>query len=156
MDKPIIELENIEHSPALSEETPAFTAGLLIDGKRVGSVRNSGQGGAHFYDTTLSHGDIRNLDERIRATYPPTPSSAGPLDETLDSLISGLVLDDTLRKDLVRLMAERILVLHDGGVRQTKGTDVPIEEVRKDFPGAIILNELAIEDAVAAVRRELL
>lgn len=46
-DLPEFKLKNINYSPELSEETPAFTADIYQGGKCMAHVRNSGQGGSN-------------------------------------------------------------------------------------------------------------
>jgi len=45
-----LRLDKVHQHPDMSEETPAFSAEILFDGKNVGSVRNDGQGGCHIYN----------------------------------------------------------------------------------------------------------
>lgn len=47
-----IELRNIKILASLSEETPAYTGTLFVDGKKIGDVSNHGHGGCDEY-----HGD---------------------------------------------------------------------------------------------------
>lgn len=44
-----IELRKVKHHRALSEETDAFTAEVWIDGRKYGTVENTGKGGCHSY-----------------------------------------------------------------------------------------------------------
>ncbi len=50
-----LELKNIQHNAALSDETNAYSAKLYKDGKHVADVANRGQGGCdeqYWQDTT--------------------------------------------------------------------------------------------------------
>ncbi len=44
-----IELRKVEYSPRLSQETPAFSAEVYLNGRKAGDVRNDGQGSPHYY-----------------------------------------------------------------------------------------------------------
>jgi len=45
----MITLKNIKVIKRMSHETECFTASVYIDGKKAGSVENTGQGGCHSY-----------------------------------------------------------------------------------------------------------
>lgn len=44
-----IELKNIKQAKFLSEETPAYSASLYVDGKKIGDVSNNGHGGCDSF-----------------------------------------------------------------------------------------------------------
>jgi hypothetical protein len=84
-----IELRNLNHMPALSRETPAFTAHLYVDGQPRGTVRNSGDGGANYWsDRTVE----RELDA-YGQTLPPVDVDGSKFHATAETLIFGLVYD---------------------------------------------------------------
>lgn len=87
-----IELKNLKVAKFLSEETVAFTATLYVDGKKVGSVNNNGQGGPN--NICIDHSKYPGLQEKMEeyaASLPDVPSSVGPLKMDLDFHISLLV-----------------------------------------------------------------
>lgn len=43
-------LKNVKIHPDMSEETNCFSASIYLNGKRVGTVKNSGRGGCNDYD----------------------------------------------------------------------------------------------------------
>ena len=61
-----IELSNIKYADWASEETPCYRASILINGVKVGEVKNSGQGGA---DTVHPYQLIATIDA-YAATLP--------------------------------------------------------------------------------------
>lgn len=44
-----VELKNVKIHPDISEETNCFSATIYVDDKKVGEVKNDGQGGCHSY-----------------------------------------------------------------------------------------------------------
>lgn len=84
-----IQLKNLEHNEALSRETPAFTATLVVDGVEKGQVQNDGSGGANRYsDRTIE----RELDA-YAATLPLVELEGMKFPETAETLIFGIVYD---------------------------------------------------------------
>lgn len=64
MSKPIIKLTAIKLHQGLSQETPAYTANLLVDGKKIGTLSNDGHGGCDYF-----HGDWEvygKVNERVK------------------------------------------------------------------------------------------
>jgi hypothetical protein len=91
-----IELKNVKHSVFASHETDCFNAAIYIDGKKAGTVENSGQGGCDLihpralgeqieaYAKTLPQRDVSNLynDGQVHT-----------LPECAETLIAGLLHD---------------------------------------------------------------
>lgn len=87
LDAMSIELRNLNHLPALSRETPAFTAHLYINGQSRGTVRNDGTGGANYWsDRTVE----RELDAYGR-TLPMVELEGMKFHETAETLIFALI-----------------------------------------------------------------
>lgn len=82
-----IELRNLNHMPALSRETPAFTAHLYVDGQPRGTVRNSGNGGANYWSDRSVE---RELDAYGR-TLPMVEFERLKFHETAETLIFALI-----------------------------------------------------------------
>ena len=62
-----VQVTEVQRSPSLSEETEAFTAAVIIDGARVGTVSNNGCGGQNLYRPHT----LRTQLAEIAATLPP-------------------------------------------------------------------------------------
>lgn len=93
-----IELKNIKVSETLSEETTAFTATLYVDGKRVGSCDNHGQGGPTDYRADGADNEVvLEKAEKYCEGLPPID-----LGEGLGTIPSNLehIIDDLLTKHL--------------------------------------------------------
>lgn len=77
-----LELKNIKEAKFLSQETPAYTATLYVDGKKAATVENDGHGGcdyAHFID--------RAVEEKVYAYFKALPKlkfDDTELDHTLE------------------------------------------------------------------------
>lgn len=93
------ELRNVEYSPRMSEETNCFTGMLYVDGKRVGTVTNRGQGGP----TTVVFGpEHRELEQRVEAYVAAHPPKVYPRTKTTDEFstpYSMEVLGDEIFED---------------------------------------------------------
>lgn len=75
-----LKLRSLNIHDDISRETLCFSATIYVNGKKVGSVLNDGQGGCHTYEW-----DDRALGERIEAwAYAQTEFG---LDDLIDDLI---------------------------------------------------------------------
>jgi hypothetical protein len=117
-DAPVrIELKNIQHAALASQETACFTATVYLNGKRAGTVGNTGNGGCHWYDgralesalgdyaRTLPH---RPIDERDPSQGTHAPDA--------DALIDDLLSRHLALRDLRRALKRKVLFLRDGKV----------------------------------------
>ena len=118
-----IELKNISHSKALSEETNAFSATVFIDGKRAGAVSNNGHGGAHRYHPY----ELEKTLNDYAKTLPPIVSDLKNNDGTpftyaasADTLIDEVFADALEAKDMKRLCAKKTL-FREAGKEYKKG-----------------------------------
>lgn len=92
-----VTLKSVEYLASLSEETPAFTATLYINGKSYGKVQNAGHGGCCEYRGLT--GDLeRQFNDMARAA---TGDDFEPLDTLvyaeLDKYLVGRDLKNALR-----------------------------------------------------------
>lgn len=71
-----IELKNIRHIPALSEETESFTANLYINNVHAGFVKNNGQGESTDYNSNDERG--RELIRQAEQYCSGLPAEAHP------------------------------------------------------------------------------
>jgi len=96
-----IELKRINFSESLSEETNAYTADLWINGKKVGQVKNNGQGGETdiYYDKANRH--IIEEAEAYCKSLPPIKTEYGDksfeFNITLDYKVD-IILEEWLKK----------------------------------------------------------
>lgn len=123
-----IEIRNLKFSAFASQETNCFEATLYFDGKRVGTARNEGHGGATYieprncaarlntYAATLPK-VVTNIKDEANAsgffTYAPTG----------ESIVDDLVAEALVERDLKKTLGKRILFTVSGkaGIFQTRG-----------------------------------
>ena len=80
-----VELKKYKSTPALSQETVAFTARIYVDGKSAGTARHDGHGGANYI-----YWDDRDLGDRVERWAATQVNERGlPMD--LDALVFMLV-----------------------------------------------------------------
>ncbi len=117
-----IELKNIKHAAFASEETCCFSASVLIDGVKEGEVSNDGHGGSHRWHPWALAAKV----EEHAKTLPVEKLDIGggemsDFQPDADTVISQLVTDWLLSKDLARHLKSRIiLVSDDGKLRETQ------------------------------------
>lgn len=168
-----IRLKSLSINTAMSEETIAFTATVYFDGVKIGHASNRGTGGATNFDRLhYEYEAIRKaLDRQIneanewaRTLSIPTPKasveSLGPemrmdgLEDWIDVLVAE---EDDIRKatrQLKRLLA-RMIVVVDGDVAKTLKATWDVrkrDQVLKQIPNAVILNELPFSEALERFR----
>lgn len=166
MTKPNIELRKISHNKSLSEETPAYTAQVWVDGKHYCDVSNHGQGGCDMQHPPKGvpagpfHADLKALNERIGETFPQWSSEFGDkqtLKRDLEFVCHELLGDIEITKDL-RWLVNRTVVFFrpdTNGIHIYKGKHVGDDAIRliamtmKKYPQAKILNNLPLDEAIA-------
>lgn len=76
-------LHKVRLTEHMSQETPCFTAELILDGQKF-QVRNDGSGGANRYWPHLDHETEKELDAWAAANNPPITECGGfPIDPPL-------------------------------------------------------------------------
>ena len=89
-----IELKKIEFSERMSEETNCFVADLYIDGKKVGYVKNDGQGGqTDYYGIEKRQSDIIMKAEAYCKTLPKVKYGEHEWENSLEHVIDQLFED---------------------------------------------------------------
>jgi|TARA_R110000824_G_scaffold21142_4_gene79086 hypothetical protein len=161
-----IELKNIKVHLGLSEETHAYTAMLYVDGKKAVEVSNQGHGGGD-YQYPVNGQSVEKINDWCENNLPKWSLSeaqgggavAGAMEKEfktdLEMWCHNQVNDHLIMKDMKRGLASKALYVREGdgqlmqmgfrGVRKynSRMSDV----VRKESPGAVILNDLPLEDA---------
>jgi hypothetical protein len=121
-----ITLKNIKYAAFASEETHCYSASVYFDGKRVGTVKNDGHGGADYQYPE----DKDGWDEmgKYIATLPEITTTFGgeagfTLIQDLELICGDLVNDFLVTKDLKRALSKKVLFKKKGsdGVFETKG-----------------------------------
>ena len=158
-----IEIKNIKHAANLSEETPAYTATVYVDGVAMVDVRNDGCGGcdSQYPRKGFGYDDLKRVETWITENIPSEMVDFGDQElfeskPDLESVCQDAVADKLIAGDLKRALRSKVLFIKkaDGplfeirfkGVRKIE--DKHIGAVKKKNPEAIILNCLAGTDAL--------
>jgi hypothetical protein len=162
--KPRIELRGVKESRSLSEETPAYSATIWIDGARFCEVSNHGQGGPDAY--SVGYELVKQVNARIAETYPHM--TYRDKDKDLDLGPSNLehvchcMLDEiATEKQVKRDLAAKVLWQRDGKVysiplksKKHKFTrEQIVAHVRSKEPGARFLHDMPIAEARQIMER---
>jgi hypothetical protein len=115
MKEPKVELKKISFYERMSEETNCFVADLYINGKKVGEVKNDGQGGCTNYRgfTKENNEIIRQAEEyfntlpKVKSEYGFTyqPSLENEIDDQLEQYLKAKA-----EKKMQKLMETAIII----------------------------------------------
>lgn len=158
-----LELKNIKLSKGLSEETPAYTAVLHVDGVAFANVSNHGQGGCdecHPVGKTFSNDPAFLAKEREIADYfrsLPTQHFHGmDLPQTLEGWCHTQVWESDLVAGIKRDLSRKVMFTKADGKLYSmpiKGhTAAQVIAFVKAKGHTNILNELPIDEAVAFLK----
>lgn len=108
-----ITLSRISHNKRLSEETHAYSADLIVDGKKVAEVSNHGHGGCdHVRWNDKAHVTEEQVEAFVAATYPALFISDGkPFPASLESVCANLVNDYLSVKDFTRMLKTKVVAI---------------------------------------------
>jgi hypothetical protein len=166
-----LELRKVSHSKSLSEETPAYTAQVWIDGRHFCDVSNHGHGGCDMQyppkGTTNSDFQpiLQAMNARIKAEFPAETFKSGGTDFTMEQSLESLCQKELYRLDLAksvkRDLAKKIVFVKPGkkGIWTVK---VPNEAQRAQLIGIVktthkiekTLNEMTLDEAVAVYEQQ--
>lgn len=155
-----IELKSIQHSKFASEETNCYTASLYVDGTKIGTVKNAGQGGCDEF--IGDQAKYREADEWCKVNLAKWNMGDSTEHDTDLEIYCGELFDNWLfEKDYRSTIRTKVLFKYPdatgkAGVFQIacKGKVTPdlIAAVKRREPDAIILNDMPLPEAVAAFR----
>ena len=129
-----VQLKNIKHYKAMSEETNAFSADVYFDGKKVGTADNSGKGEGIY--PRVTNQAILNEMEQWAKSLPPVKGEDYTLEMDLELYLGQLVSDDLLLKDAQRYFKSRVCLTNEKGALLTTKT-MPAERVADVIAGRI-------------------
>ena len=122
-----IELKNIKYSEFASEETNCYEATIYIDGKKVGTVSNSGKGGCdniYPYEVeTRINQYAKTLPVRKLGFNDPQTGKPFECEQSAETIFADLMDDYLLGKDLKKALKSKILFMKDKQVWETKRMD---------------------------------
>jgi hypothetical protein len=146
-----IGLRKVHYSKALSDESPAYSADIWIDGRKRGHVENHGTGG----NDNIYPPQLRDELEAYAKTQPPLDLGDGgaPMKPDADLLLvvalEHHLMAAELRRKLRKLTMWRT---KDGVIYQAKCTLAGVEQLRS--VGCTVLNDLPFDEALAIFRRD--
>lgn len=152
MNKPSIELKSIDLAASLSEETPAYTAKLFVDGVHFANVSNHGHGGSDDVHFVGGHtwDDYKALEERVKATYPSTDYDGLVIEESIEGLCHAAAWRSVELRNFRSTLSRKVLIVMDGKVYTLKGkkSQSLIDAAAKHYGDkAVVLNNLPVEEA---------
>lgn len=129
---------------SMSAATFCYTATIYIDGKPFCYAKNRGNGGADFYDahekfTGHFRSKLNEVDEYCKKAY----------EDDLEGWIALQINDDLMKKDLKRLMKNKIVMLKDEKIFETnlKYIKSNHEMIKRYLDCEKILNAMKFDDA---------
>lgn len=136
-----IELRRFVHYPRMSEETVAFNADVWVDGKKRGTVQNEGCGGPNNIHPIELHLEI----DAYAKTLPPAPRAygGGPLSYDADFLMSTIVSNLLIEKDLTKALKKKTVFLIGGKMYEMRLPHRPGAHEQ-----ATVLNDLPFAEAL--------
>lgn len=154
-----IELRNIKVLASLSEETPAYTATLFVDGKKIGDVSNHGHGGcdefhgdnAAYNKAALFIHDQEKDDTPVSDYWADKPQALANL--TFEGWCHTKAFESLERKNFASKLSRQIMYVKAGeknvyGAKIVKGRkDDQIAAYKAKIPGIIVLNTLSADEA---------
>lgn len=161
-----IELKSIKHYPSMSEETNCYEAALWVDGRKIGTVSNRGQGGCDdFHPVTHADYAIYEAAEKwITANLPPVvsdlvdekgerftyqPDMESVCGDLLDAFIIGREFDKAIRRKAVFTVPSKTGIFQTGYKGSTPPDARLFDHVAKQHPGAVVLNTMPRAAALA-------
>lgn len=130
----IIQLKNVRVNDKISEETVCFSATIVIDGKTVGDVENTGKGGCNSYHFKPGMREVFDAAvEKYKANCNPKFKH-----EFDDQMVDEVLEEVSLEKE----MKTKTLFKHEGKTYNINSPYSPAlrERILKEYPGADILN----------------
>jgi len=147
-------LRNIKVHIGLSEETHAYTAVVYLDGKKAVEVSNEGRGGCDRQRSANGH-NVEEINDWCVAALPKWRGFDGEMNDTdLEVWCHEQVDRHLLLKELKRIMRSKAVFIEDGKVWEIgiagagKYESKMGGELRRQYPTAVILNDLPPRDAV--------
>jgi hypothetical protein len=167
-----LELRKVSWSKALSEETPAYSAQVWIDGKYFCDVSNHGTGGCdcQYPPKGMTNSAFQPLlaamDARIKAEFPAETFKASGDDFTIEQSLESLCQKELYRQDLVksvkRDLAKKVMFVRGNNVYSVKipkpapqGFDLDrlIAAVKTKNGVEKTINEMTLDEAVAVFEK---
>jgi hypothetical protein len=141
-----IELRRITYSAALSRETSAYTADILIDDELAFRARNDGGGGADFFHQVGCRTEAE-VNSWLKENRPARTFGDFSYNHDLEVEVSDLLARELEQRRLKRLLRTNLITIERGKIYQYPLRGRPIETiagaVRATNADAIVVNGAA-------------
>lgn len=147
----LIQLKNIKLAGFVSDESEAYSATLYVDGKKLGTVENSGNGGPDHFRPENGQADY----DRFNAAEKWSKANNG---DSMEMVCAKLLDDHETAKELKRHLRSKILHVTNGiiGTMSWKGCrklePKHFAAFAKKYPDATTLNSMPFDAALAAFK----
>ncbi len=159
MTTPKIEVRNLKHAAFASEETHCFEASVYVDGKRFCTASNEGHGGPDSYTPVKPNQTSKELHKQIEQIGAQLPDENGydfDAHTRFEIAVGHAVNHALIAKDLKKDLKKKIVFIDDGKVLEINAGNQfedRKQQIRHKYPGARILNEMPIDEAVTELRK---
>ena len=136
-----IELRRFSHSARLSHETVAFAADVWVDGVKRGTAENECQGGPN----NIHPRELAVEIDAYAKTLPPSVAYGTTLSYDADFLMSTIVSNVLIEKDLKKLLKRKTVFIAEGKMFEMKAPHRPLNIHAER---GVILNDLPFEEAL--------
>jgi len=154
-----MELKNLSHNVTFSEETHCFRASVYINGKRMFSVSNGGNGGPNFYSPSDFGKGKEAFDEAMAIAREEAKQYTlkkielgedlqwaidafgdGKSDELIDWLITDLINEQLTLKEMRKTLKKKVAV-YDPKSNDILhlGRDKPTDEILEKYKAHFVL-----------------
>ena len=146
-----ITLKNIKLAGFVADESEAYTAALYVDGRKIGTVENSGNGAPDQFRPENGQSDY----DRYNAAEKWSKANSG---DSMEMLCAKLLDNHETAKELKRHMRSKILYIANGvvGTMSWKGCrklePKHFAAFAKKHPDATTLNSMPFDAALAAFK----
>lgn len=157
----MITFKKLVFSASQTQETNAYTADVYWHGRKIGTIRNDGNGGmSHLYPSgPEARADIQDATNHAKEQLVIVSVTPGEKYQYLEDYIDDLALLDShktrVERWLKRSVKNRVVVIVEGEVRTSIKANPSLslaaikDAMRRKYPAGTIVNDLAVDDAVA-------
>jgi hypothetical protein len=153
-----ITLKNVKIAQFASEETLCFEATVYFDGQRVATAHNDGKGGCTYFRPVARAS--YEAAEAYAKSLPAIDYGDFNVPSDLEHVVDTLVSDWDATKALTRDLKRACVYAHGGKLWLSTAADKSATHteryygaIRAKYPGAVILNTLPVNDALAIYKR---
>lgn len=141
-----IELRNIEVHVKLSEETPAYTARLFVEGNHFADLSNQGHGGCDMICPASGPSNGADFRGRLEALQEVFNNEE---DLSLECVCHAKVWEHVDQRNFRSKLSRSILMVDGGKLYGLKGKKSAerIAAIKAKYPKAVVLNDLPFGEA---------